>query len=190
MLLIPLILIIGLAVAFTVCEIKASKGNTKVPPDVLLILGCRVRGNEAEETLMMRIEKAAEYLKENKQTVAVACGGIVHKDQFRSEAEVIKEELIKRGVESDRIIVEDKSRTTAQNFINAQKLTDTDGKRVAFLSSEFHLMRASMIAKRCKVSCSTIAAPSPKKLLFKNYLREFFAIPLIINDTKGVKNND
>ena len=63
MLLIPLILIIGLAVAFTVCEIKASKGNTKVPPDVLLILGCRVRGNEAEETLMMRIEKAAEYLK-------------------------------------------------------------------------------------------------------------------------------
>ena len=190
MLLIPLILIIGLAVAFTVCEIKASKGNTKVPPDVLLILGCRVRGNEAEETLMMRIEKAAEYLKENKQTVAVACGGIVHKDQLKSEAEVIREELIRRGVEAERIILEDKSKTTAQNFINAGKLLSLEGKRVAFLSSEFHLMRASMIAKKCSFECTTVAAPSPKKLRFKNYLREFWAVPLIINDTKGVKNND
>lgn len=190
MFLIPIAVIIALITVFVATEVKASKGNTKEPPDILLILGCRVRGNEAEETLMMRIERAAEYLNENKATLAVACGGIVHKDQFRSEAEVIKEELIKRGVEADRLILEDKSKTTAQNFINAKKLVDLEGKSVAFLSSEFHLMRASMIAKRCKFECTTLAAPSPKKLRFKNYLREFWAIPLIINDTKGVKKND
>ena len=183
------VLLAGAFAAFAACEAKASKGNLRGEPDVLLILGCRVRGEEAEETLMMRIEKAAEFLKENKSTVAVACGGIVHKDQLRSEAEVICDELVKRGIEKDRIVLEDKSKTTAQNFINAQKLLGIENKKVAFLSSEFHLMRADMIAKICGIECSTVAAPSPKKLLFKNYLREFWAIPLIIKDTKGVKKN-
>lgn len=183
------IILAGAVAAFTACEAVSSKGNLKGEPDVLLILGCRVRGEEAEETLTMRIEKAAEFLKENKNTIAVACGGIVHKDQFRSEAEVIRDGLVKRGIEEERIILEDKSKTTAQNFINAQKLTDLEGRRVAFLSSEFHLMRAGMIARRCSLDCSTVAAPSPKKLLLKNYIREFWAIPLILKDTKGVKEN-
>lgn len=190
MLWIPVLCLGVPAAVFAVCEGKACKGNTKTPPDILLILGCRVRGNEAEETLMMRIEKAAEYLKENKNTLAVACGGIVHKDQFKSEAEVIKEELIKRGIEPDRIILEDKSKTTAQNFINTSKIVDADGKTVAFLSSEFHLMRASMIAKKCNFDCTAVAAPSPKRLILKNYIREFFAIPLIGRDTKGENKND
>lgn len=183
------LLLAGAFAAFTVCEARASRGTLTEEPDVLLILGCRVRGEEAEETLMMRIEKAAEFLKEHKNTIAVACGGIVHKDQLKSEAQVICDELVKRGIEKERIVLEDKSRTTAQNFINAQKLLALESKRVAFLSSEFHLMRADMIAKRCGVECGTVAAPSPKKLLVKNYLREFWAIPLIIKDTKGVKKN-
>ena len=186
---IALAIIVLIAAVFIICEAKSCKGNLSGEPDILLVLGCRVRGEEAEETLMLRIEKAAEFLKENRNTVAVACGGIVHKDQFKSEAAVIKDELIKRGVDQSRIILEDKSKTTAQNFINAQKLTDFEGKNVAFLSSEFHLMRASLIAKRCSVQCKTVAAPSPKKLKLKNYIREFFALPLIFNDTKGVKKN-
>jgi len=179
----------GALAAFAAGEYAASKGNLSGEPDVLLILGCRVRGEEAEETLMMRIERAAEFLKENRNTLAIACGGIVHKDQLKSEAQVIYEELVKRGIEKERIILEDKSKTTAQNFINAKKLINLEGRRVAFLSSEFHLMRADMIAKRCNFHCSTVAAPSPKKLLLKNYIREFWAIPLIIKDTKGVNKN-
>ena len=182
-------IVAGTVAAFAVCEAVASKGKLSGEPDVLLVLGCRVRGDKAEETLEMRIERAADFLKENRNTLAVACGGIVHKDQFKSEAEVIFEGLVERGIEKERIILEDKSKTTAQNFINAQKLLGLENKRVAFLSSEFHLMRASMIAKRCSLKAETVAAPSPKKLLFKNYLREFWAIPLIIKDTKGVKKN-
>ena len=72
----------------------------------------------------MRIEKAAEFLKENKNTLAVACGGIVHKDQLKSEARVIYEELVKRGIEKERIILEDKSKTTAQNFIMCSRETE------------------------------------------------------------------
>lgn len=183
-------LIFGLS-AFAYKEHKASKGTLKSEADILLILGCRVRGNEAEPTLQMRIDRAAEYLKENKNTIAIACGGIVHKDQFRSEAQVISDKLLSKGIEKERVILEDKSRTTVENFINAKKIMadmgfDTKAK-VAMLSSEFHLMRARVIAERCGLAVETLPAPSPKKEKIKNYVRELFAFPMAYTQTKGVK---
>lgn len=170
---IPVVAGIG---AFAAAELKASKGNTKQAPDVLLILGCRVRGDKPEETLQMRIDAAAEYLKNNKDVIAIACGGIVHDDQTKSEAQAISESLVAQGVEIERIILEDKSTTTQENFRNAIEIMDkmSDKKmRVAILSSEHHLLRASLLAKKCGLEVTTIPAPSPRKLLVKNYAREF-----------------
>lgn len=173
--------VLGIAV-FAVAEIKASKGNTVEAPDMLLILGCRVRGDTAEQTLEMRIEAAAEYLKENKNVIVIACGGIVHDDQTKSEAEVIYEGLVARGVESERIILEDKSTTTKENFLNAKKILADMGEnlKVAMLSSEFHLLRASLLAKKCGLPVTTVAAPSPRELKLKNYVREFFCFPELL----------
>lgn len=161
---------------FAAAELKASKGNTAVSPDVLLILGCRVKGDTPEETLQMRIDAAAEYLNKNKNVIAIACGGIVHDDQTKSEAQAISEGLKAKGVEKERIILEDKSTTTKENFINAMEIIEKmeDKKlRVAMLSSEFHLLRASLLAKKCGLEVTTVAAPSPEKSRIKNYAREF-----------------
>lgn len=172
----------GISVAlagFVLLEMKASKGTDCNNPDYLLILGCRVRGEKAEPTLEMRIQAAAEYLRKNKSTVAVCCGGIVHDDQFKSEAEVICEGLIERGIEKDRIILEDKSRTTRENFINAKKIIGEKTGKLAFLSSEFHLLRAGVLAKQSGVSAQAVAAPSPKKEKIKNYVRELVVFPAV-----------
>ena len=161
--------------SFTAVELKASKGNTTETPDVLLLLGCRVKGDTPEETLQMRIDAAAEYLKKNQNVIAIACGGIVHDDQTKSEAQAISEGLVEKGVEIERIILEDKSTTTQENFRNAMEIIDkmSDEKlKVAMLSSEFHLLRASLLAKKCGLEVTTIPAPSPKKSLLKNYARE------------------
>lgn len=180
-----ILLLLFLAVAvFVITEIKAHKGNAKGDKDYLLILGCRVRNYEAEKTLYMRCEKAAEYLREHKNTVAIACGGIVHSDQYVSEAQAIMDILIGKGVEKERIILEDKSRTTVENFVNARKIIDgagvSHGNKTAFLSSDFHLLRASVIAKKAGFSCETVSAPSPKNELIKNYIREFFCFIVLI----------
>lgn len=178
--------IIGLSAAgvalFADAEFKASLGNTFSAPDVLLILGCRVKGDTPEETLQMRINRAAEYLKDNKNVVAIACGGIVHPDQTKSEAQAIYESLVENGVEGERIILEDKSTTTKENFLNAKKIIDSMGENltVALLSSEFHLLRASMLAKKCGLDVTTIAAPSPQNLRTKNYIRELICFPELL----------
>lgn len=177
--------IIYLAVGtFIIAEVKARKGNAKGKKDYLLILGCRVRGTEAEDTLRMRAERAAEYLREYPDTVAIACGGIVHDDQLISEAQAIEEILISEGIEKERIIKEDRSTTTVENFKNAKALIEESGDihdfRLALLSSDFHLLRAELIAKKAGLDCQTLSAPSPKKEKAKNYIREFFAFIIFI----------
>ncbi|MGN0468111.1 MAG: YdcF family protein [Acutalibacteraceae bacterium] len=167
-------------ITFCFAEKKASKGNCTEEPDYLLILGCRVKGDKAEKTLETRIDAAAKYLSEHKNVLAVCCGGIVHADQTKSEAQVIADELAKRGIEKERLILEDKSTTTEENFINAKRIIEsmeTGNVTVAFLSSEFHLLRAGIIAKRAGVDASSISAPSLKEKRFQNYIREFIVFP-------------
>lgn len=166
--------------AFVIAEVKAHKGNSDGEKDYLLILGCRVKGYEAEETLRMRCEKAAEYLREHPDTVAIACGGIVHDDQYISEAQAMEDLLVSKGIEKERLIREDKSTTTVENFKNAKKIIGNEKASLALLSSDFHLMRARLIAKKTGLICETVSAPSPKNELIKNYIREFFALIIFI----------
>ena len=167
--------------AFAVAEGKASRGNCSGSPDALLILGCRVRGNNPEPMLRMRAEHAASFLNAHPDTVAVCCGGVVHDDQTTSEAAAIREILLQNGIADSRILLEDRSQTTFENFVNAKRLLaqlNLPQKNLAVLSSEFHLLRASLIGRLAGVRAQTVAAPSPKDLLLQNYLREALVFPL------------
>ena len=46
------------------------------------------------------------------------------------------------------------------------------------LSSEFHLLRASLIGRLAGVRAGSVAAPSPDNEKLKNYLREAAVFPL------------
>lgn len=178
------------AALFCVKEAKASKGNAEGEKDYLLILGYRLENNEAAPALKMRCAKAAEYLAEHKNTVAIACGGITGKNQTKSEAQVIRELLVANGVQPERIILEDKSTTTAENFYNAKKIIgDTDNVKIALLSSERHLLRASVLAKKCGIDAQTVAAPSPSGAKLTGYIKEFLVFPFIFQNLKEAEKN-
>lgn len=184
---------VGAAVgAFFAAEAYESKGNLDFEPDFLLILGCRVRGDEPEPTLKMRTAKAAEFLSEHKNTIAICCGGIVHDDQTKSEAEAIKDGLVGSGIDEGRIILEDQSTTTKENFVNAKRIIGDmklqSEPKIAFLSSEFHLMRSLFIAKLTGVNVKSVPAPSPKKQRVKNYIRELIVFPGTIAESMKKEN--
>lgn len=165
--------------AFAAAEAKASRGKTAEEPEYLLILGNTVHGEEPSEILKTRIKAAAEYLNAHPSVTAIPCGGIVQKDQTKAEAEVIAERLIEAGISPERIIKEDQSQTTRANFRNAKKIIEeqTGGKeaKIGILSSECHLLRASLIAKSIGVPImAAIPAPSPKDKIVGAYIREFF----------------
>ena len=149
--------------------------------EYLLVLGGLVLGEETPSGhLLERINTAAEYLKENTKCFVIPCGGCFRDGQKKSEALIIKEHLVKLGIDESRFVLEDKSTTTFENFENAFEIIKAhSGKnpnevKVAFLSSDYHLHRAGIIAKRCGFkNIGKVSSPG-KSDIIQNYAREYF----------------
>lgn len=163
------------------CIIKKGKQKPNNPPDFLMILGCKVKKDLPSKTLQSRIDSAKDYLLQNQNVIAFCCGGIVQKDQIKTEAQVIADILISYSIDKSRLILEDKSTTTVQNFQNVKNLIETQKLKgsytIAFLTSDFHVFRSEIIAKKAGLDCKGIGAKSPNKKKIKHYIREAIAMP-------------
>lgn len=149
--------------------------------EYLLILGGNIIGAETPSPqLLDRMRAAAEYLIENTDVVAVPCGGCFRKEQKKSEAEIIANYLIEKGVSKSRILLEDKSTTTFENFefgaqiIKNHSQKELDDIKIAFLSSNYHVHRASAIAKLSGIkNCGCVSCKTPGPAV-KRFAREYF----------------
>ena len=172
----------GTFVSFENLVISEAKKQYWDDCEYLLILGGDIYGADTPSPqLLERMKTAAVYLNGHKNTIAIPCGGCFRELQKKSEAQVIADYLMANGVEADRIILEDKSTTTIENFLFAKKiLEDRTGKSVkelnlGFLSSSYHIFRASLIGKDCGFgNTKKVTAPTPGEAA-KRYAREYFA---------------
>lgn len=151
--------------------------------DYILILGASVKGNMPSDALNVRISRAYEYLKENENTVVIATGGI-GKGENISEGEVIANELIKMGVDKNRIITENKSTTTVENIKNSISFIDFNSN-VGIVSSDYHIFRAKEICRSLGIkNIYGLGTKSNIFLMPHNMLREFvtFCIDVLIGN--------
>ena len=91
----------------------------------IIVLGAQVYKNGPSPVLTFRLDKAYEYLSANPDTRCIVTGGQGSNEPF-TEASCMADYLVKRGIDSGRIILEDKSTTTAQNLTNSMKLISAD----------------------------------------------------------------
>ena len=126
---------------------------------------------------------AAAYLNAHKSAAAIASGGITNGNTV-SEAQVIKEYLMCLGIEQSRIITEEKSRTTYENFLYSRKIIEEhsqksfDDIKVCLLTSDCHVHRALTFAKSAGFkNVESIAARTGSRR-FYSFAREY---PLIID---------
>lgn len=170
--------------------INDAKKEYKDELHYLFILGGLIIGEETpSEHLMKRIEKAAEYLKSHPDTIAITCGGCFREGQKKSEALIIKDRLTERGIGADRIILEDSSTTTNENFSFGKGILSEHSKKelyelkVGFLSSDYHLFRAGIIAKINGLpGLKKIGAKSTVKDFIRGTARELLVAPDLINN--------
>lgn len=118
--------------------------------DTLIILGSQVVGDPARpgKSLQERLDTAIGYLEKNPATKVIVCGG-QGKDEADSEANVMQNYLIDKGITASRIYQEDQSTRTAHQFIYAKQLLELGN--VVVVTSDFHLLRSMMLAKRSGV---------------------------------------
>jgi uncharacterized SAM-binding protein YcdF (DUF218 family) len=131
--------------------------------DWLIVLGAGVDGDTPSPILQDRINAAYDYLTKHPDTVCIATGG-KGDDENLSEAQCIYNHLTQMGISGDRIRMEDQATSTVENFRYSIDLlkqeTGSIPKSVGVLSNEFHLFRASLMAKNNGLSPIFIAAPT------------------------------
>lgn len=119
--------------------------DTTNNPDYFLVLGAGLVDDKPTTTLKLRLDKCVEVSKKNKDAKIIVSGGKA-KNQNRSEASVMKEYLIDKGVDKERIIMEDKSINTSQNIKFTKKIIGKD-KDIAVITNRFHMKRALELGK-------------------------------------------
>lgn len=156
--------------------------NEKVETDYLILLGGGInQDGTLSATPRKRLERAAEYLKEHPKTKIIVTGG---KGRFApcAEAPVLAKNLVELGVDSSRILEEDKALDTIQNFsysadiISKEENISIDKvlkEPVTVVTSGFHLRRAMRLAKRMGFeSIQGVAAKTPAVYVVNCYCRE------------------
>ena len=151
--------------------------------DVLIVLGGGIRGTSPTLTLKYRLDCAADYLGRNPDTVVIVSGG-QGPDEATTEADVMRRYLISRGIGEERIISEDASSSTEENFRFSKRLIDglaesgelPENPVVVFTTTRFHVFRSELVAKREGLSAEGIPAKGVWYITPNDYLRECVAI--------------
>ncbi|CRK81032.1 YdcF family protein [Neobacillus massiliamazoniensis] len=172
-------IIVGIGLIYLVfLQVKISQYSHLEPPknaDYVIILGAKVNGKVPSLVLQSRIDAAAKYLTENKNTIAIASGGKGSGEDI-SEAEAIKNELMKKGIDESRVIMENRSTNTVENIEFSKKLIPKNAKSGIVVTNTFHMYRSLSIAHDQGLTLSGLPAETPANAVIKSYSREYLAI--------------
>lgn len=168
-------------VYFVIIEIPIideASGDGDFDADYLIVLGAAVHGDTPSLSLVERLEAAKDYLIKHPDTVVIVSGGQGGGENM-SEARAMYEWLCANGIDSTRIIMEDKASSTYENLKFSREIINglSDDATVAVVSSEYHLCRAKLIAKTLDMDIHTVPAHTTYFSIKLNYfIREAFGV--------------
>lgn len=162
---------------------KTSK--LKEESDYLILLGGGIdKDGNLPESVVTRVEKAAEYLSIHQECICVVTGGILKWLPY-AEAPAIKNYLMQMGIEGNRILIEDKAKDTIQNLqFSCKLISETFSipleevleSKVLIVTSRFHLRRAERLAKRIGYkNVKGLGSKCPLVYIPHDYFREICA---------------
>ena len=158
-------------------EIGKGDGDVYSSDTVFLVFGAPVRKTgEPSDALAGRLDAAAEALRSAPGSVAIVSGGQSPGEPV-TEAEAMKEYLVKAGIEEERITVEDRSLNTVENVKNSLPLTEASGKTdLVSVSTYTHIPRIRYLLEREGVASRFIASGYTNKLfVFPAIVREYLS---------------
>lgn len=150
------------------------------PPDgdtTVIVLGCKVRGEEPSLMLRQRIMAACRFLEKNPSAMCIVSGG-QGSDELISEAESMKRVLVEQGISEDRIIMEERSTGTDENIrFSLDKMNEYGiSGNVTIVTNDFHQLRAKLIADKYGLESYSVSARTSLWLLPTYWLREWFGV--------------
>jgi uncharacterized SAM-binding protein YcdF (DUF218 family) len=169
-----------LILASLYCNLRAAKHVPKYDKDFVIILGCRIRKDGSLTPLLKgRVDKAIEFAndqyKNTKKKIIYVPSGGKGTDECIAEAKAIEKYLIEKGIEKDRIIVEDKSTSTEENmkFSKDKIFKVKKDPNITIATTNYHVFRSLVIANNHGLKCEGIGSKTIWYYYTNALIREF-----------------
>ncbi len=142
----------------------------------ILVFGSKIQGALPARPLQKRLDRAAEILISRPDTFCIVTGG-QGGDEIMPEAEAMKNYLVAKGIDPERIVTETESHNTIENIENSSVILremDYNGQ-VACVSTSFHMPRIKKLMVRAGFEdVLSFSADSPTSAsLFFSLIREY-----------------
>jgi len=143
----------------------------------VIVLGCKIYGNQPSPMLQQRLNVALSYLREHPETPVICSGGKGRKEQY-SEARVMAQYLYENGVGEEQIYLEENSVNTAQNLQFSAKIIQEQGlpTQVAIATDGFHQLRSQCYAKINGLEGKALPSPTSWHITPCYWCREWIAL--------------
>ncbi len=164
-----------------------SRYNPDRDKDYLIIAGCGIRSDGTPTPILQgRIDRALEFARRQKEETGkdltfVTSGG-QGPNEVISESLSMKNYLLEKGIPEERIIEEDRSTDTFENMkfskekIAAASEKDVAQTKVAFSTTNYHVFRTGLYARRVKMRAVGMGAKTKWYFWPNALVREFVGL--------------
>lgn len=145
--------------------------------DVILVLGCGVKGSVPTRPLVERLETAIQAYNDNPDAYILVSGGQGPQEDV-SEADAMEAYLLQKGISPEKIIKESRSTSTSENYKYSKELLDErfSSYTLVVITNDFHIYRAKQLARLAGLEVHTMHAKTPLSGAAMMYIREVLAI--------------
>ena len=151
----------------------------KPPYDAALVLGVELGPNDVPtDELARRVTMAAGAYRRGTCAKLVLCGGRLPEHRL-AEADVMARMLLALGMPKEALVLENRSQDTMENCRNAAKLLGGQ-KHVLVVTSDYHLRRAVLTARRAGFKADGLAAELPEKKVKRNLAEICYTFDLLM----------
>ncbi len=169
----------GILLAFWLAlDVYGRKSTAKFDEDAAIVLGSGIRGDHVSPNLARRLDRAIEYHEKNPKAFIIVSGGQGRDEQI-TEAQAMERYLISKGVSKEKIIKEEKSTTTEENFLFSLEIARERGlytDKMLYITSTFHIYRAGLLLKRMGIKMEHMGSGIVWYTVPMSYMREVMAI--------------
>ena len=163
-----------------IADVIAAKYRPDMDKDFLIVLGCGLMPDGTPIPILKgRLDLAKDFHDEQlRQTGKPSCfvvSGCQGPDEIRSEAAAMKEYLMEQGIPEASIFPEDRSGNTEENMRFSKQIIDRirPEARTAFFTTNYHVFRAGLKARRVKLRAVGMGAPTKWYFWPNAAVREF-----------------
>ena len=159
--------------------LSAALSDAESDAPYVIVLGAAVYGETPSISLRHRCDRAAKHLLNNPLAMGVVSGGQGEGEDI-SEAECMRRYLVSKGVADSRILPEERSTSTLENLTFSKSVIEEhggDSRRVAIVSSPYHLYRAKRMASSLGMEADGLPGSDGYAVYMTGmYIREALAV--------------